>query len=61
LRSGVSFARTTQRLTARQKQILQLLAEGKSSKELAVAAEYQRENRGDPTAPISCAGSIAIR
>src|SRR5437868_15104592 len=57
LRSGMATSQETvghHRLTAREREIIQLVAEGKSSKEIAVALGLaaRRQKR---TAPISCA------
>jgi DNA-binding CsgD family transcriptional regulator len=40
-------------VTAREREIIQLIAEGKSNKNAAVSAEDQREGRSRPTARTS--------
>jgi hypothetical protein len=47
-------------LTPRQDQILQLLAEGKSSREVAVALKYERENCGDPPCQYHAASRLSF-
>ena len=49
------------RLTNRQKEIVQLLAEGKSSKEVASALGLSVKTAQSNIAPTSCAGSTATR